>query len=160
VSTIPWQTPLLIELIEQAKTQIYDLFDLSVNTPVYIATESEMIEAVIKEQKAKNRGNKELEKIKYDLLFILGKYFTATKEIWVVEGRGEALDVIFHEILHPIQKCNLHKEKIIDYITYKITGNKDYFYNTILKDWQEIEKSNGFDRIKTRLIKEGDCEDF
>lgn len=157
---MPWQTSKLSNIEKKARSLIYEFIDIQIDIPVYISTEEEMIEAVLFEQLKLNRKKNEIEKIKYDLNFILGKFFSNKQEIWVVDGRGINLDVIIHELLHSIQKCLSKREHIVDYITFKITKNKEYIDELILKDWLEIEESVGFKKIIKSLVTIGDCEVF
>jgi hypothetical protein len=83
-----------------------------------------------------------------------------THEIWLVQGRGENFPTLLHEMLHSIQKCTPNRENIVDFLVYKLTGQRDSILPEILADWIEIEKSIGLKNVKQRLISEGDCEEF
>ena len=157
---MPWQNQESMELTNKAKALIKKRFNLDIESKVYIASEQELVEKILSEQRNEGRSIEELEKIKYELKYILGRYFAKSDEIWLLENEGLVIDVIVHEMMHAIQKCGPHREPLADYLTFKLTGNKEYIRDSVLKDWEAIEKNQGLKRIIERLQKFGDCEDF
>lgn len=157
---MPWQTQALLELTKEAKDLIKKNYNLEINTPVYIVTEEEIVTDVLKEQNNIGRSKKELEKIKIELKYILGKYFALKNEIWLLEREGIIIDVIIHEMLHSVQKCIPHREHIVDYLTFKIIGNEAFILESTISDWGEIEKSYGMKKILERFQREGSCEEL
>ncbi len=149
----------LLESIDKAKQLIFEHFQLTIETEIYICTIEEMTNRL--NQIYAPKAGTIFEKIKPLIRYLDGKYFKEEQEIWLIEGRGENFPTIMHEMIHSIQKCNtIHREPIVHYLTFKLTGDKAGIYNTLIEDWKEIERINGFKRIKERLISEGDCEDF
>ena len=157
---MPWQTKELINLVNEAENLIIEFYSLPVHTNVFIVTQEEMIEVVLNEQQSMNRSPQELEKIRFELKYILGRYFSSRNEIWLVDEKGVVLDVLIHEFLYSLQLCKPHREHIVDYLTYKLTSNSNYISSSVLHDWQEIEKNFKLKKILERLRKVGDCEDF
>lgn len=155
-----WQTPEILRLAKEAKDLVEKEVGVEETASVFIASEGEMTNATLQEQTELGRTPEEIERIRFDLQFILGKYFPLSNEIWLVEGRGVILDVIIHEMIHSMQRCSLHREGIVDYVTFKITGNRDYVAESVLEEWQEIERSVGYKAIRRRLLSGGDCEEF
>lgn len=157
---MPWQNLESFELTKKAQFLLKKHYNFEIKSQVYIVTEEEMVVNVLEEQTKIGRTTKELEMIKIELKYILGRYFATKDEIWLVEGKGVVIDVLFHELLHVKQKCTPHREHIVDYLTYKITRNKEFIKDSVVKDWEEIEKNEGLKKILERLQKEGDCEEF
>ena len=161
---MPWQTQKLNEMVSTAKSLVAKSFNYPVSdlkTQIYIAQKDELITEIISELKILNYSKESITKIKnHYLSFVVGKFFRFTNEIWLLHNKGENIDTIVHEFLHSIQKCKPNREGIVDYLTYKITGNLKYINFYDLSDWQEIEKSVSFQKIQKRLISDGDCQDF
>ena len=154
---MPWQNQVSIELTRKSREQIKKFYGLEIESKVYVVTSKEMTEKDLEEQQKKGRSEKELESIKIELKYILGKYFEQTDEIWLVDNEGLVEEVIIHEMIHTKQKCAPNRESMADYLTYKITGNKEYIKESVLKDWEEIEKNYELKRIIERIQKVGDC---
>ncbi len=149
----------LLEAIDKAKQLIFEHFQITIDDEIFICTIEEMTNRL--DQIYAPKALSIFEKIKPLIRYLDGKYFKATPEIWLIEGRGENLPTIMHEMLHSIQRCNAdHREPIVHYLTFKLTGDKTGIYNTLIEDWKEIERIHGFKQIKERLISEGDCENF
>lgn len=149
----------LLESIDRAKQLIFEHFQIDIKAEIFICTIDEMTNRLkqIYAPKALNVFGK----IKPLISYLDGKYFKEEQEIWLIEGRGENLPTIMHEILHSIQNCNAdHREPIVHYLTFKLTGDKTGIYNSLIENWREIERIHGLKQIKERLISEGDCEDF
>lgn len=149
----------LLESIDKAKQLIFEHFQINIKAEIFICTIDEMTNQLklIYAPKAFTV----FKKIKPLISYLDGKYFKEEQEIWLIEGRGENIPTIMHEMLHSIQKCNTdHREPIVHYLTFKLTGDKTGIYNTLIEDWKEIERINGFKQIKRRMTSEGDCEDF
>jgi len=160
---MPWvdNSLSLNSFIKQAKKLIFNEFNKTIDTAFFVCTREELIPEVLAELKDLKYPEVEIEYSKQFLLpDILGKFFALTNQIWLVDGAGTNFETILHEALHTIQACTGKREPIIDYITYKYTKNEAYIDGTEIIEWQEIEKTNSWKRIKTRLVTEGDCEDF
>ena len=149
----------LLESIDRAKQLIFEHFQIDIKAEIFVCTIDEMTNRLkqIYAPKALNVFGK----IEPLISYLDGKYFKEGQEIWLIEGRGENLPTIMHEILHSIQNCNAdHREPIVHYLTFKLTGDKTGIYNSLIEDWREIERIHGLKQIKERLTSEGDCEDF
>jgi hypothetical protein len=149
----------LLESIDKAKRLIFEHFQINIEADISVCTIDEMINRL--NQIYSPKALPIFEKIKPLIHYLDGKYFREEQEIWLIEERGENLPTIMHEMLHSIQKCDAdHREPIVHYLTFKLTGDKTGIYNTLIEDWREIERIYGLNQIKERLISEGDCEDF
>ena len=158
---MPWSNPNLEEIIKEAKKKINDLItEVEITAITLVANAIEMKKEILTEGKLLKLPEKEMEDRIFLSEFTVGKYFKLKNEIWLVEGKGENSTTIIHEYLHSIQKCEPNREKIVEYITYKITGEEKGLSNAFIKEWEEIEKKEGFQKIINRLVNEGDCEDF
>ena len=158
---MPWSNPNLEDIIKEAKKKIYDLIsEVEITAIIVVANTNEMKEEIVTEGKLLQLPEKEIEDRIFLSEFTVGKYFKLKNEIWLVEGKGENSNTIIHEYLHSIQKCELNRERIVEYIKYKITGEVKGLSNAFIEDWEEIEKKIGFNKIINRLLNEGDCEDF
>jgi hypothetical protein len=161
---MPWQTQELQKLVLTAKNLVVKTFQLLISdlkTQVFIAQKDELQNAILAELKELKYSQKAISKIKtYFLPYVIGKFFKLTNEIWVLHGKGDNVDTIVHEFLHSIQKCETNREGIVDYLTYRMTGNQQYLDVYELVDWQELEKSVSLKKIKEKLISIGDCQDF
>lgn len=161
---MPWTTTELETLAAKAKVLVIDEFkDFSSlkDCPVFIASAEEMQDAILEELVQLNYSKEAIKKIQdYYLKFVIGKYFKLTSEIWLLHGKGDNMITIVHELLHSIQQCEPNREGIVDFLTYKITTESQYIDNYELADWQEIEETHSYKKIKTRLVSKGDCEDF
>ena len=149
----------LLELIDRAKQLIYDQFEIQIDVTIPICSVDEMT------TKLKNiyatKAPTVYRKIEPLIPFMEGKFFKEDREIWLIERIGENLATIVHEMLHSIQECDsTHREPIVHYLTYKLTGDKTGIYEPLIEDWQEIERMYNIKRILKRLISKGDCEDF
>ena len=159
---MPWISQEFDKLVQESKSLVKKEFpDITFDWPVFIASKDEMDIAIIKELKDLNYSKRQIEDVvNYFLPYLIGKYFAQTNEIWVLQMKGENLDTIVHELLHSIQKCKPHRESIVNYLTFKITGEKNYINDNLRKDWEEIEKNTSYQRIKNKLLSEGDCEEI
>lgn len=158
---MPWQPESLNKLIEEAKNLIIKYFKVEVATEVYLCSRDEMSKAVLEELKKNNRSDKTIDHIKKIYLKrIIGKYFAEKNEIWLLEGIGDTIEVLVHELMHSIQKCTPNREKIVDYLTYKLTSLKNQIPEETLREWTDIEKTYSFKVIVNQLLEEKDCEDF
>lgn len=145
---MPWTTDRLESLISEARTLLLREFPDNFSASIYICSQAEMID------KTKEEMRETLAR------FVIGKYFAKENMIWLVEGNGVNLPTLIHELLHSIQKCSPHREQIVEYIVYKLLEHSCSIDQALLRDWEEIETSVGFDKIKERLLSEGDCEDY
>ena len=157
---MPWTTPNIIELGDQAKSIIQKIYSYPLDAQIFVVSQNDLEKAVINEQKTLDRTEQELQEIIFQLPFIVGKYFSSSHEIWIVEGKGEHLDIVIHEILHSIQKCYPNTEGIVNFITFLLTNTKSSISKKKLKEWKEIQKTNGKKAIFNRLVVPGDCEEF
>ena len=158
---MPWQSPHLEFIVEQAKQELKKYYQYSlVTAQIFIVTKKEMRKAVVDEQKLLRVSDEELEDIKFDIIVIQGKFFPLKNEIWLIQQDGEKYETLVHELLHSIQKCNPDREDIVYYLTYKLTKNPAVIPAKKLIEWQEIEKSVGLKSIIKQLLLEKGCEDF
>lgn len=149
----------LLEWISQASALIEEVFGVQVTGEVLIGTSTDITAPIIKS--FAERAPHLVPKIESLILDLDGIYLKDIHEIWLVQGRGgENFTTLLHEMLHSIQKCVPNRENIVDYLVYKLTGQKNSILPEILTEWIEIEKSIGLKNIKKRLLSEGDCEDF
>lgn len=158
---MPWQPEPFNSVIQEAKVFIFDNFKINTTANIFICSFNELEKTILKELKDTNINEEKIEHIKKIYIKrVIGKYFSKTNEIWLLEGKGNNLEVLIHELLHSIQKCSPNRENIVDFLTYKITGLRTQIPNETLKEWLEIEKSYGFKKIKHQFLLEEDCEDF
>lgn len=161
---MPWTTKEIENLEVKAKSLVINEFkhlSLNLDRPVFIVSEEEMREAILAELEQLGYSKEYSKKIQAIYLpFVIGKYFRLTGEIWLLHGKGDNIITIVHELLHSIQRCELNREGIVDFLTNKITSESGYIDNYELTDWQEIEKAHSYNKIKSRLVSRGDCEDF
>jgi len=158
---MPWLPDDFHATIVSAERIIEKEFGISPTVPVYLCSLDELKDAVLGELEGTNFNAAQIESVKkYYLNRIIGKFFRETKEIWLLEGKGDNLGTLVHELLHSIQKCAPNIENIVDYLTYKLTGSSSAILQEVLSDWSEIERLHSYGRIKRRLITEGDCEEF
>ena len=149
----------LLESIDKAKQLIFEYFQINIEADIVVCTIDEMTNHL--NQIYSPKASPIFDKVKPLIRYLDGKYFKEEQEIWLIEGRGENLPTIMHEMLHSIQKCNTnHREPIVHYLIFKLTGDKTGIYNALIEDWTEIDKIHGLKQIKERLISEGNCEDF
>ena len=161
VVNLPWTTPNFEELVALAKKRLQKEFLLEFKSAISLTNREEMTQMILEDLK---EGGYSIEKIellrKRFVPNIIGKYFKKGNEILILSEKGENQDIIIHEYLHEIQICESNREGIADYITYKLTGNRNYIDQYTLNNWQELEKVHGFKMIKERLLTAGDCEEF
>lgn len=158
---MPWITNRLEILIEKALELINPIYNIQSLCPIFLCDQHEMILRVSEEISKLGLSDKKKELIReYVLRDVIGKYFKETHEIWLVEGRGDNLADLIHEILHSIQKCNPNREGIVEYLTFKLTNDTSAITEENLANWNEIEKQVRLKTIFERLTKDGNCEDF
>ena len=161
---MPWQSDNLKILINKAIDLNFEFFkeiDLKkITIPVFICTVNEMEEAVVEEALLQNKNRNSINRLKKLIPRMYGKYFDASKKIYVIEGKGERIETIIHEFLHSIQNCMSKREGIVRFLAFKITDNQKVITDFDLNDWQEIEKSVGLKTIKLQLLARKNCEDF
>jgi hypothetical protein len=157
---MPWDNANLDSLIEKAKNILKKHFDDKFDTKIRVCTISEIQEETIKEAIMDGKSTIQLNRIKLVIPYLRGKYFHYLQEIWLVEEKGDFLFTIVHELLHSIQKCDPKRETINFFICYKILEDSSRLTDSELKDWLEIEKNVGFEKIKHRLLTPGHCEEF
>ncbi len=159
-----WTSRELEVMVDKAKRVVARELNISysdLKCPVYLASREELDNAIIDELRQLHYLENDIQRIiRYYLPFVIGKYFQLSKQIWVLYGKGDNMDTIIHELLHSIQSCEPNREGIVNYLTYKISGNLEFINEYVLEDWQEIERISSYLAIKNRLITEGDCEDF
>lgn len=158
---MPWVNPELEGIIKEAKNRIKQWIPgIILTTIVLVANTKEMKQEILTEGKLLKLSKKALEDRIFLSKFTIGKYFKLKNEIWLVEGKGENINTIIHEYLHSIQKCEPNRERIVEYITYKITGEKNGLSDSFTEDWKGIEINMGLDKILAKLQTKGDCEEF
>lgn len=158
---MPWTSPEFEKLVEKAKNRLRKELPVEYKATIYLTNNEEMTQRVKEELKEDGFTKEEIKELEITSFpGIIGKYFKKEDEILVLTGIGENEDTIMHEFIHSIQKCEPNREGIADYLTYKITGNTKYIDPYDLNDWNDIERANGLKKIKERLFKEGDCEEF
>lgn len=156
-----WSSSKLSSLIDQAKKEISRFYPKVVlNATVLISTEHQLVDALIQEKISENAPDKEIIRIKTLRSFFDGMYFKDKNEIWLIQKRGEKLGTLINEFLHSIQLCSPNRERIVEYLTYKLTGDSNELLTARLDEWTEIEKSLGLKKILSQLVKLKDCEDF
>ncbi len=154
---MPWINDNLDLLILKAREILLKEFDNNFTAQIYVCSQSEMIERIKTEIRREENKAWFIENL---ATYVIGKYFASDNTIWLVEGEGENLPTIIHELLHSIQKCSPHRENIVEFLVYKLFDNAALINQRLLKDWIEIERIFGYKKIKERLLSEGDCEDF
>lgn len=158
---MPWKTETLNQLEAKVRTLIQEQFEIDFNVRIWVCDELEMENAVIDELKAQQISPQRIAYFKSNFIpFIIGKFFRQSNQILLIQGKGEIISVLLHEILHSIQRCAPHRENIVDYIVFRILHKRNEIAENIIHDWEELEKIHGFEKIKARLIHTGDCEDF
>lgn len=158
---MPWINPELNDMIQEAKKRINEaIASIELTAPVLVANSTQMKQEILTEAKLLHLSKKDIEDRVFLSDYAVGKYFKLKHEIWLLEGKGENINTIIHEYLHSIQKCDPNRERIVEYITYKITSEKKGLSNGFIEDWMEIENNLGFNQVIARLMTEGDCEDF
>lgn len=158
---MPWTTAGLNALANEAKTLVRTYYpNEELTAVVMVATAEEIIEESIVEKKKEGRSESEIRRIQRLRSLIDGKYFKYRHEIWVVRGKGERLGTLVHEFLHSIQKCSPNRERIVEYLTYKLTEDPQELLLARMEEWLEIERSIGLRSIINQLLKERDCEEF
>lgn len=154
-----WQDEQVNELVQKAKDILRELISKRIEAEVYICTFNEL-KSTLENELQETVSENELKYIMRRIEYIDGRYFKKKNEIWLVNDRGVNLDTILHELIHSIQECSENREGIVYYVTYKLTKNKEHINDYLLKDWEEIEKIHGMKKIISRILKEGDCEEF
>jgi hypothetical protein len=158
---MPWSNDKLNSKIEQSRKKIKSFLGIRPEASVFLCTLNELITRVTSELLS---GGTSMEKIivleNHIFPRLLGKFFKTTKEIWLVEGKGDIDSVAVHELLHSVQTCSPKRENICDYLTYRITNDPTIMDKTLLSEWKEIERTYGLEAIKARFLADGNCEDF
>ncbi|MFV2015223.1 MAG: hypothetical protein ACC656_07345 [Candidatus Heimdallarchaeota archaeon] len=157
---MPWNNPYLNPIIEKAKKILKKHFQTELDTIIRVCSLEEMTEETLKEANQDRKTKTQIDRIISVLPVMRGKYFHFLNEIWVIEEKGENLLTIVHELLHSIQKCNPKRENINFFICYKLLNDDSRLTPSQLKDWLEIEKMVGFEKIKEQFLTSGHCEDF
>lgn len=154
---MPWTTDRLDFLISEVRELLLKEFPDIFTASIFICSQIEMV-INIKKQIKRDEFKGEIQD--YLAKFIIGKYFAEENVIWLVEGKGDNVPTLLHELLHSIQKCAPHRENIIEYLMYKLMDRSDIIDHRLLIEWKEIEKTHGFEVIKEKLLSKSDCEDF
>jgi len=158
---MPWITDSFSETVVEAKKLIWQEFEIHADAIVLLCTQKEMIDRVILELSTRKIPKQRLNNlIQFILPLLVGKYFKETNEIWLIEEKGDNFSTLIHELLHSIQVCSPHREGLVDFLTYKITGDQTIIDPFLLKEWKELEMMHGLEAIKKRLLIPSDCEDF
>lgn len=149
-----------LKLVTEAKHLIFQEFKIQANANVELCTQDELVNRILADAQERNLSAAELQQISPLLPFLCGKYFKHSNTAWVVHGKGDNLAVIGHELLHSLQVCNPRRENIADYITFRLTNEAKFIDPSIKREWEEIERVYGWEKIKQRILIQGDCEDF
>ena len=158
---MPWLPDAFLMVIAEAGRLIQKEFGITPKASVFLCSSGELDDAVLREIERINLTAVQIRKIKNVYLRrIIGKFFKESDEIWLLEGKGDNIETLVHELLHSIQKCAPNIENIVDYLTYKLTGSSTMILEFIIDDWSEIERIYGYGEIKLRLVTDGDCEEF
>ena len=158
---MPWLNDSFLKIVKRAKQRILLDFSIQSSAEVLLCTQAEIVEATYSEIQDTVESIKELKLLKIHILpDLIGKYFKSKDEIWLVIGKGDNFNILIHEMLHSIQICSPHREHITEFLSFKLTDAIDLIDPYVLEDWLEVEKLVGFDEIKERFLKKGDCEDF
>lgn len=157
---MPWINPDLEPIIKKAKEILKVHFQFKFNITIRVCTLKEMTNETIKEALQNGKSETQINKMKLVLPLIKAKFFYFLNEIWLVDEKGETLFTIVHELLHSIQECSPKRENINFFICYKLLDDSSRLTSSQLKDWLEIEKTVGFEKIKERLLTLGHCEEF
>lgn len=157
---MPWSNSGFQALTRPVQETIYREFGILPTATILLCTKAELVENLEQDPAIRAFPRRYLENVVFRS--IVGKYFAATNEIWVVEGasRGENPAVVTHEVLHSIQRCSPHREAIVDYLSYRLTGDARFISSPARSEWEGLEKIHGLPAIKQRLLTTGDCEDF
>ena len=158
---MPWTNIELEQKSDGLRTIIIDYLKIEPNSKIFLCTKQEMSIKLEEELRRKLVSKKKLDFFKTSIFpLVIGKFFSETNEIWLIEGPGEKKSVVIHEMLHSIQVCMEHREGICDYLTYKLSKDSTSIDENTLMDWSEIERIHGITAIKKRFLLKGDCEDF
>ena len=158
---MPWQPEPFFSVIQEVKAFLFNHFKVNATASVYICSAPKMELTLLEELEDRDLSEIKLNHVKkFYIKRVIGKYFSKKNEIWLLDGKGDNLEVMIHELLHSIQKCSPNREQINDYLVYNLTGLKNQITEESLKEWLEIEKSYGFKRIKHQFLLNKDCEDF
>lgn len=155
-----WSDPNLQPIIDQAKEMIEDYFNCRVTAQIFLCELEELQNQMIDEFKETLITNLDREIFHYTIENIEGRFIKNRNEIWLVNQKGDNLETIIHEYIHSIQKCTHHRENIVKFLTYKLTQKENVIEEGMLNEWLEIEKQEGLEKIKDRILKSGDCEEF
>ena len=158
---MPWRDDSIVDIVSKAYALIEKEFSITPQVDVYLCSRDELILAVLEELQLSLKSSESIQYAKeYLLPSIIGKFFKLNQQIWLVDGYGNNIDTLLHEILHSIQECSGSREPITDFITFRLTGNRNYISDYDLENWLEIEHKNGWNQIKRSFRTPGDCEDF
>lgn len=158
---MPWKNPVIDSMIEDAKILVSTLYPvMSLTAEVFVTTRAELLVEAIKEKQSEGGTEKELVDINLWIDYTDGKYFKYKHEIWLIQDDGEKLGTIIHEFLHSIQKCHTNRERIVEYLTYKLTNDPKELVRARLREWQEIERTVGINGIRDQLLRDENCEEF
>ena len=161
VVSMPWTTPDFEAHVAIAKKRLQKEFPIDFKASISLTNKEELTRRILEDLRDRGYSVEQIEFLKERFVpNIVGKYFKKENEILVLSEEGLNEDTIIHEYLHEIQNCEPNREGIVNYITYKITGKKNYIDQYTLDNWKELEKVNGFKKIKERLVTTGDCEEF
>lgn len=158
---MPWETDLFRNLVDKAKEDINSFFGIKPKVNVLICSYDEMKTSLIQDFETRNLPAKILEfHLNYTINDVIGKYFSDTKTILILENFSDHYFLLIHELLHSIQKCHPHREAIVDYISFIISKDERAIDSQLLYEWLQIEKNYGEKSIIKQLLLEKDCEEF
>lgn len=158
---MPWNNPELDLTVKKAKKLIKKYFPKSpLTAPILVANKRELMNGIVLEGEELRLSKTQILERKILSKYVQGKYFKKSNTIWLLEGKGENLNTIIHELLHSIQNCDPNRENIVEYITYKLTGEENGLNQSFINEWTGIEQKIGMQKISQQLLKEKDCEVF
>ncbi len=157
-----------MELVREAKTLVEQFLDVGIpEIPVYVTTEEGLKRELAKLYMKRGYSKEDAEEIAArNVRFLRALYLREEGMILLKEGSGENLQTLVHEFLHIVQKCDgspLRREKIVIFLTYRMLQDKfehDLLTRAVVEEWEAKERSVGLERIKQRLLEEGDCNDL
>ena len=149
-----------LELVTQARQLITQEFNIETTARMECCTEKEITDIIVRDAQDRNLSNATIQSMLRKIPFLHGIYFRHTNTAYVIFGKGNNLPIITHELMHSIQVCSPHRDDILDYISYKLTDDTRFIDPVLKREWEERERIYTWQRIKTRILREGDCEDF
>lgn len=149
-----------LKLVTQARQLITQEFNIETIASVECGTEKEIMDIIVRDAQERNLSNATILSMLRKIPFLYGIYFKHSSSAYVIFGKGNNLPIITHELLHSIQVCNPHRDDILDYISYKLTDDVRFIDPVLKREWGDRERIYTWKRIKARILRDGDCDDF